>query len=167
MSENAGKLLIQFITKDRIADIDHWIQKYPEDQKQSAVMSALRIVQEQHQHLTPELMDAVAEYLDMPAIAVYEVATFYSMYEHAPTGRHLINVCTNISCKLRGSHAVVEHLEDTLKVKLGETTSDGRFTIREVECLGACVNAPMMQVDKDYHEKLDNQKIDKILDEYK
>ena len=167
MSENSGKLLTQFITKDRIVDIDHWIQKYPDDQKQSAVMSALRIVQEQHQHLTPELMDAVAEYLDMPPIAVYEVATFYSMYEHAPTGRHLVNVCTNISCKLRGSHEIVEQLKKKLHVGLGETTADGRFTLREVECLGACVNAPMMQVDKDYHEKLDSQKINEVLDEYK
>lgn len=167
MSENSAKILTQLISKDRISEIDQWIAKYPEDQKQSAVMSALRIVQEQHKFLTQELMDAVAEYLDMPPIAVYEVATFYTMYEHKAHARHLINVCTNISCKLRGSQDIVNYLEDKLHIKMGEATSDGRFTLRSVECLGACVNAPMMQVDKKYHENLDHEKIDRILDEYK
>ncbi|MCE3045269.1 MULTISPECIES: NADH-quinone oxidoreductase subunit NuoE [Legionella] len=166
MSENSGKLLCQLVTSKRIDEIDHWIKKYPADQKQSAVMSALRIVQEEHQFLTPELMDAVAEYLDMPAIAVYEVATFYSMYEHKPLGKHLINVCTNISCKLRGSAEVVDYLESRLGIKLGSTTEDKRFTLRSVECLGACVNAPMMQIGKNYHEDLTTEKIDQILEQY-
>lgn len=167
MYENSSKILHQLITPERVQEIDEWIKKYPADQKQSAVMSALRIVQEQYSYLTPQLMDAVAEYLDMPAIAVYEVATFYTMYEHRPVGRHIINVCTNISCKLRGSADVVNYLEEKLGVKLGATTEDKRFTLRFVECLGACVNAPMMQVDKDYHENLTPQKIDQILEEYK
>ncbi|KTD52319.1 NADH dehydrogenase I subunit E [Legionella quinlivanii] len=166
MSENSGKLLCQLVTSKRIDEINHWIKKYPADQKQSAVMSALRIVQEEHQFLTPELMDAVAEYLDMPAIAVYEVATFYSMYEHKPLGKHLINVCTNISCKLRGSAEVVDYLESRLGIKLGSTTADKRFTLRSVECLGACVNAPMMQIGKNYHEDLTTEKIDQILEQY-
>ena len=149
-----------------IRDIDHWIAKYPIEQKQSAVMSALRIAQEEQGYLTRPMMDAIADYLDMPAIAVYEVATFYSMYELKPIGRHLVNVCTNISCQLRGSTQLVEKLQDTLGVQLGETTPDGRFTLRSVECLGACVNAPMMQIDKNYHENLQNENIDKVLEQY-
>ncbi|KTC91710.1 NADH-quinone oxidoreductase subunit NuoE [Fluoribacter dumoffii] len=166
MSDNSAKILQQLVSAQRIKDIDHWIAKYPADQKQSAVMSALRIVQEEHGHLTTELMDAVADYLEMPPISVYEVASFYTMYEHKPVGRHSINVCTNISCMLRDSAAVVEHLEKKLGIKLGETTDDGRFTLRSVECLGACVNAPMMQVDKNYHENLTPESIDKVLEQY-
>ncbi|WP_133127577.1 NADH-quinone oxidoreductase subunit NuoE [Legionella nagasakiensis] len=166
MSDSSAKLLRQFISPERLRDIDHWIAKYPADQKQSAVMAALRIVQEEHGSLTQELMDAIAEYLDMPAIAVYEVSTFYTMYEHKPAGRHLLNVCTNISCQLCDSASVVKHLEKKLGIKLGETTGDGRFTLRSVECLGACVNAPMMQVDKDYHENLTPEKIDVVLERY-
>lgn len=166
MSENSAKKLNQLVSTQRMQDIDHWIAKYPNDEKQSAVMSALRIVQEEHGYLTTELMDAVADYLGMPAIAVYEVASFYTMYEHKALGKHLINVCTNISCMLRDSAGVVTHLEKKLGVKLGETTDDGRFTLRSVECLGACVNAPMMQVDKDYHENLTPESIDKVLEQY-
>lgn len=166
MSENSAKRLEQFMSKASMQDIDHWIAKYPKEERQSAVMSALRIVQEEHQYLTQELMDAVAEYLEMPPIAVYEVASFYTMYEHQPLGKHLINVCTNISCKLRDSNGVVHHLQKKLGIKLGETTDDGRFTLRSVECLGACVNAPMMQVDKDYHENLTPESIDAALEQY-
>ncbi|MGC1183011.1 NADH-quinone oxidoreductase subunit NuoE [Legionella sp.] len=166
MSDNSAKILHQLMPAKKMQDLDHWIAKYPEDQKQSAVMSALRIVQEEHNHLTTELMDAVADYLDMPSIAVYEVASFYTMYELKPVGKHLVNVCTNISCLLRDSAGVVEHLQKKLGIKLGETTDDGRFTLRSVECLGACVNAPMMQVDKDYHENLTPESIDKVLEQY-
>jgi len=166
MAENSEKLLCQLMPRDKIEEIDLWVAKYPADQKQSAVMSALRIVQEKYSYLTSELMDAVAEYLDMPPIAVYEVASFYTMYEHKPLGRNLVNVCTNISCKLRGSAEVVDHLQTRLGIKLGETTPDGRFTIRSVECLGACVNAPMMQVNTDYHENLTAEKIDHVLEQY-
>ncbi|MGL5742394.1 MAG: NADH-quinone oxidoreductase subunit NuoE [Legionella sp.] len=166
MSDNSAKILHQLVSAERIKDIDHWIAKYPKDQKQSAVMSTLRIVQEEHGHLNTELMDAVADYLDMPNIAVYEVSSFYTMYEHKQIGRHAINVCTNISCMLRNSAAIVDYLEKKLDVKLGGTTDDGRFTLRPVECLGACVNAPMMQVDKDYHENLTPESIDKVLEQY-
>lgn len=146
--------------------IDHWISKYPSDQKQSAVMQALMIVQEENQgHLTPELMDAVALYLDMPKIAVYEVATFYTMYEHKPVGRYKLEVCTNISCGLCDSAKIVKHLENTLGISVGDTTPDGKFTLREVECLGACVHAPVMQIGKHYHEKLTPEKVDAILGE--
>jgi len=167
MFDKSAKLIHQLVSAAGVREIDEWIAKYPTDQKQSAVMTALMVAQEEHGYLTQELMDAVAEYLEMPPIAVYEVATFYSMYEHKPVARHLINVCTNISCLLRNSAAVVKHLEKKLAVTLGETTEDGRFTLRSVECLGACVNAPMMQVDKDYHENLTADKIDTVLEQYK
>lgn len=145
-------------------DIDRWLAKYPADQKQSAVMAALRIVQDQNGgFLTNELMDAVAEYLEMPPIAVYEVATFYSMYELKPVGRHKICVCTNISCMLRASDEIVNHLQSRLGIQLGETTADGRVTLKEVECLGACVDAPVLQIGDTYYEKLTPAKIDKIL----
>lgn len=167
MSANSAKILHQFMPEKRMHEIDHWVEKYPADQKQSAVMSTLRIVQEEHGYLTTDLMKAIADYLDMPPIAVYEVASFYTMYEHKPVGKHLVNVCTNISCLLRDSSGVVKHLEKKLGIKLGETTDDGRFTLRSVECLGACVNAPMMQVDKDYHENLTPESIDAVLEQYK
>jgi len=146
-------------------EIDKWTAKFPADKKQSAVLPALHIVQDENGGwLTNELMDAVADYLEMPKIAVYEVASFYSMYSLKPVGRHKINVCTNISCMLRNSAAIVEHLKKKLNINIGETTEDGKFTLREVECLGACVNAPMMQVDKQYHENLTAEKVDEILD---
>lgn len=166
MSENPAKLLHQLLSSSSIDQIDQWIAKYPFDQKQSAVMSALRIAQEECGYLTPALMEAIAEYLDMPAIAVYEVSTFYTMYEHQPIGRHLINVCTNISCKLNGSSEIVNYLQEKLGVKLGGTTADGKYTLRSVECLGACVNAPMIQINKDYHENLTLTKIDNVLEQY-
>lgn len=161
--KDQGKLdLISAASK---ADIDNWIAKYPPEQKQSAVMAALRIVQDQNGgYLTNELIEAVAEYLDMQPIAVYEVATFYSMYELKPVGKHKICVCTNISCMLCGSDQVVAHLQNRLGIKLGETSADGRFTLKEVECLGACVNAPMLQIGNQYHENLTPEKLDQILD---
>lgn len=148
------------------AEIDEWLQNYPPDQKQSAVMSALRIVQAANGGwLTTPLMDAIADYLDMPPIAVYEVASFYSMYEHKPVGRHKICICTNISCLLCGSEDIVVYLEKKLGIKMGETTSDERFTLKEVECLGACVGAPMLQIGRDYYENLTPEKIDSILEQ--
>ncbi|MGD8782845.1 MAG: NADH-quinone oxidoreductase subunit NuoE [Thioalkalispiraceae bacterium] len=156
---------LDLISAESKADIDNWIAKYPADKKESAVMAALRIVQDQNGgYLTDELIEAVAAYLDMPAIAVYEVATFYSMYERKPVGKVKICVCTNISCMLCGSDDVVEHLENKLGIKMGETTGDGMFTLKEVECLGACVNAPVMQIGNDYHEKLTKEKIDKLIE---
>lgn len=166
MSERVKKQIYQFLSAAEVKDIDRWIAKYPADQKQSAVMSALLIVQDKQGYLSTDAMDAVAEYLDMPAIAVYEVVSFYTMYQTKPIGRHLISVCTNVSCKLNDSAGVVSHIEKRLKVKLGETTADGKFTLTAVECLGACVNAPMMQIDKAYHEKLSPEKIDTILEQY-
>jgi len=147
------------------AEIDQWIAKYPPEWKQSAVMAALRIVQDANGGwLTTDLMDDVAAYLEMPAIAVYEVATFYSMYELKPVGRHKVCVCTNVSCMINGSDKIVEHMEKKLGVGLGKTTSDGRITLKEVECLGACGGAPMMQIGHQYYENLTPEAVDKILD---
>jgi len=148
------------------AEIDRWIAKYPADRKQSAVLAAMREVQhENHGYLTTELMDAVAEYLDMAPIAVYEVASFYSMLETEKCGRHSISVCTNISCMLNGSGEIMQHIEKKLGIKEGESTEDGRFHIKqEEECLAACCSAPMMMVDHVYHENLTPEKVDEILD---
>jgi len=148
------------------AEIDHWLARYPADRKQSAVLAALREVQHENGgYLTTELMDAVADYLDMPPIAVYEVASFYSMYELKPVGRHNIAVCTNISCMLRGSDTVLSYIEKKLGIKLGESTPDGKFYLKkEEECLAACCGAPMMQVDHVYYENLTAEKVDRILD---
>jgi NADH-quinone oxidoreductase subunit E len=145
--------------------IDKWIAKYPDEWRQSAVMAALRIVQDDNGgFLTEDLMDKVAAYLDMPPIAVYEVATFYSMYELKPVGRHKVCVCTNVSCMINGSDKIVEHMEGKLGVKLGETTKDGRYTLKEVECLGACGGAPMFQIGNKYYENLTPELVDTILD---
>jgi len=166
MTQAVKESLLGLLNQDVRKEIDHWVAKYPEEQKQSAVMAALRLVQENNQgHLTTGLMDAVAEYLEMPRIAVYEVATFYSMYEHKPVGRHKICVCNSISCLLNGSEELISYLEKKLEVKPGEVTPDGKFSIKEVECLGACVGAPAMMIDKQYYEKLTPETIDKILDE--
>jgi NADH-quinone oxidoreductase subunit E len=148
-------------------EIDRWVAKFPPDRKRSAVISALHAAQhENHGFLTTELMDAVAAYLELPPIQVYEVATFYSMFETKPVGRHHISVCTNISCMLRGSQEVVEHVETKLGIKTGESTPDGRIYLKcEEECLAACTGAPMMMVDHVYHENLTPERIDKILDE--
>ena len=155
---------LHLINAASLAEIDTWIAKYPPEQRQSAVMAALRIVQDQNGGwLTNELMDAVAEYLRMPAISVYEVATFYSMYELEPVGRHKICVCTNISCMLCGSDGIVEHLQKKLGVKVGDTTPDKRYTLKEVECLGACAGAQMLQIGRTYYENLTPAKVDEIL----
>jgi len=147
------------------SQIDSWIAKYPAGWQQSAVMAALSIMQDENDGwLTREIMDDVAAYLGMPPIAVYEVATFYSMYELEPVGEHKVCVCTNISCMINGSDKIVDHLEGKLGVKLGQTTKDNKFTLKEVECLGACGGAPMMQIGKHYYENLAPEKVDEILD---
>lgn len=149
-------------------EIDTWTAKYPPEQKQSAVLSALTIVQDHNGgSLTEELMDAVADYLGMPKIAVYEVATFYTLFDLKPVGRHKLSLCTNVSCMLMGSEEIAQHLKKCLGVNFGETTGDGRFTLREVECLGACANAPVIHCGKKYYENLTPEKVDKILDELK
>jgi NADH-quinone oxidoreductase subunit E len=148
-------------------EIDLWVAKFPPERKRSAVISALHAVQhENNGFLTTDLMDAVAAYLGLPNILVYEVASFYSMFSTVPVGRHHVSVCTNISCMLRGSQEVVDHVEKKLGIKTGESTADGRiFLKREEECLAACCGAPMMMVDHVFHENLTPEIVDKILDE--
>ena len=147
-------------------EIDHWIAKFPEGRQRSAVIGALHAAQHENKgYLTTELMDAVAAYLELPPIEVYEVASFYSMFETRPVGEHSISVCTNISCMLRGSAEIVEHIEKRLGIKTGESTPDGKFYLkREEECLAACCGAPMMMVDHVYHEDLTVDKVDAVLD---
>ncbi len=154
------------LTDHTLEEIDNWLKKYPADKKRSAVIAALSAAQHQNQgFLTIELMDAVADYLGLPKIQVYEVASFYSMFETKPVGRHNVAICTNISCMLMGSESVVSYVEKKLGCKVGETTADGRIYLKpEEECLAACAAGPMMQVDHVYHEKLTPEKIDEILD---
>ena len=146
--------------------IDRWVAKFPEGRQRSAVIAALREVQHDNGgYLTPRLMDAVAAYLGLPRVQVYEVATFYSMFETEAVGRHSISVCTNISCMLCGGERVLEYVEAKLGIKVGQSTPDGKFFLKqEEECLAACDGAPMMMVDHIYHENLTPEKIDKILE---
>jgi len=148
------------------AEMDHWIARFPEEQKRSAVLQSLVAAQHQNQgFLTNDLMDAVAEYLGMAPIHVYEVASFYSMFETKPVARHNVAICTNICCMLMGSDSIVEHVENKLGIKIGESTEDGRIYLKcEEECLAACAGGPMMQVNHVYHENLTPQKVDEILD---
>src|SRR3970282_2147657 len=164
LSKSASK--VNLLSLSTRTEIDRWIAKYPPDQKQAAVMAALRLAQDQNGGwLSVDLIEAVAEYLEMPPIAVHEVATFYTMYDLKPVGRHKCFFCTNISCQLNGSARIMDHLQKKLGVKPGETTSGGKFTLKEVECLGACGGAPMMMVDKTYYENLTPEKVDQILDQ--
>lgn len=151
-------------------EIDHWLSKFPEDKKKSALIAALSAVQHENKgFLTVPLMDAVAEYLELTPIAVYEVATFYSMLETEPVGRHCIAICTNISCMLRGADELLAYVETKLETKLGESSADGKYFLKpEEECLAGCAGAPMMQVNHQYYENLDPvgepATIDKILE---
>jgi NADH-quinone oxidoreductase subunit E len=155
------------LSKHEIEEIDFWLARYPEDQRQSALLGALRAVMHEDKYISEDKVTAVAEYLGLPKIAVYEVASFYSMFEldKKTAARHSISVCTNVSCMLRGSDQVVQYIENKLGIKEGETTKDGKFYFKiEEECLAACAGAPMMQVDHVYYENLNNAKIDEILD---
>ena len=147
-------------------EIDHWKARFPEGRQRSAVISALHAVQHENDgYLTPELMGAVAEYLELPAIQVYEVATFYSMFQTKPVGRNDVAICTNVSCMLRGGEELLEHVENKLGIKVGESTEDGRIYLKkEEECLAACAGGPMMQVNHVYYENLTPEKVDEILD---
>lgn len=154
------------LSKHSREEIDALIAKFPEGKQKSALLGALNIVQHENQgFLTEDLMDAVAAYLGLANIEVYEVASFYSMYELKPVARHNVAICTNICCMLMGSQNIVDHVEKKLGIKLGESTEDGRIYLKvEEECLAACAGGPMMQVDHVYHEKLTPEKVDEILD---
>lgn len=148
-------------------EIERWKARFPEERRRSAVLGALHAVQHENGgYLTPDLMDCVAEYLDLTKAEVYEVANFYSMFQTVPVGRNEVSICTNISCMLRGADDIVEQVEERLGIRLGESTPDGRiFLKREEECLAACCGAPMMMVNHRYHENLTPEKVDEILDE--
>ena len=152
------------LSEASMAEIDRELAKYPPDRRQSALLAALRIAQDEHGWLSPELIELVARIIRVPEIRAYEVASFYSMYDLEPVGQHKIEVCTNISCMLRGCDRIVAHLKDVLGVDFNQTTEDGRFTLKEVECLAACAGAPAMQIGHDYYEELTAEKIDRILE---
>ncbi len=157
------------LSKHLREEIDRWTAKFPPERRRSAVISALHAAQHENGgHLTTPLMDAIAAYLGLPPIQVYEVAAFYSMFETHPVGRHHVSVCTNISCMLRGGETLLAHIEKKLGIQVGESTPDGRiFLKREEECLAACTGAPMMMVDHVYHEDLTPEKVDTVLDALK
>ncbi len=159
--------MTELLTEKTHATIDEWLQKYPADQKRSAVLTALHAAQEQNEGwLSVELMDAVAEKLGLAKIQVYEVATFYDMYELKPCGKHKIRVCTNVSCWLRGSDEIAAHLKKRLGIDFNESTPDNKFMLKDSECLAACASAPMLQIDNKYYENLTTEKVDEALAEW-
>ena len=167
MADLSSTMASPFLIEESVKkEIDRWLTKYPPEQKRSAVVAALLSVQAQNGGWVSEAaMDAVADYLALPRIEVYEVATFYDMFELQPMGRHKISVCTNLPCMLRGSDDIVACLKKRLSIGLGETTQDGKFTLREAECLAACGGAPMCQIDdKEYHENLTPEKMLALID---
>lgn len=147
-------------------EIDHWVARFPAGRQRSAVLAALRAAQHENGgFLDQPLMDAIAAYLGLPPVQVYEVASFYSMFETEPCGRHHVSICTNVSCMLRGADELLDHAERKLGIRVGESTADGRiFLKREEECLAACCGAPMMMVDHAYHENLTPERLDEILE---
>jgi NADH-quinone oxidoreductase subunit E len=156
------------LSADALKKIDREVAKYPADQKQSAVMSALVIAQDEKGWLSDEVMDYVAHYLGMPPVAVYEVATFYSMYNLQPTGKYKITICTCLPCGLQGALAAADHLRAKLGIDFNETTPDGRITLKEGECMGACAMAPVLLVNnKKMHDYMSNEKLDALLKELK
>lgn len=155
-------------TPENFKEAEKHIAKYPKGRQQSAVMPLLMLAQKQNNNwLTKAAMDYVASILSMPPIRVYEVATFYTMYNLDPVGKHFVQLCTTTPCWLRGSDQVVAACERHLGIKMGETTADGQFTLKEVECLGACVNAPMAQINDDFFEDLNAENVVKLLDDLK
>ncbi|MGE5169722.1 MAG: NADH-quinone oxidoreductase subunit NuoE [Rudaea sp.] len=154
------------LSDDAIERIDREIAKYPAGQQRSAVISALAIAQDEHGWLSAEVMDDVARHLGMPTVAVYEVASFYAMFELKPTGRFKLTICTNLPCALQGAGVATEHLKRKLGIGFGETTGDGRFTLKEGECFGACGDAPVVLVNnKRMASFMDPARLDALLDE--
>jgi NADH-quinone oxidoreductase subunit E len=141
------------------------VAKYPADQKQSAVMACLAIVQLELGHVTVESEKEVADYLGMAPIAVHEVTTFYNMYNQRPVGKYKLNVCTNLPCQLRDGQAALQHLEAKLGIHMGQTTKDGMFTLQQSECLGACADSPVLLVnDRSMCSFMSNDKLDQLID---
>lgn len=165
---NKNKQLLDILPQEVKNKIDESLKKFPLDKKRSALLDALMFAQENNKgYLTNDLIESVAYYLEQPVISAYEVATFYSMYELNPVGKYHINICTSISCMLKGSDDIVDYLKKILKINLNEVTKDGKFSLKTVECLGACVHAPMLLVNKKYYENLTYKKIDQLIKELK
>ena len=156
------------LSPESLAKIDKAVAKYPADQKQSAVMAALTIAQDEKGWLSTETMDFVAAYLGMPPIAVYEVASFYTMYDLKPVGRNKLSICTNLPCALQGANQAAAHLKQKLGIGFGETTADGAFTLKESECMGACGDAPVViRNNKKMLCAMTADKLDKLIEELK
>ena len=156
------------LTTDSLKKIDREIAKYPPERKQSAVISALAIAQDEKGWLSSEVMDYVADYLGMPPVAVYEVATFYTMFNLKPAGRFKLTLCTCLPCGLQGALAAGDYLREKLGIDFNETTPDGRFTLKEGECMGACAMAPVLLVNnKKMHDYMTNEKLDRLIEELK
>ena len=156
------------LSPESLARIDKAVAKYPADQKQSAVMAALTVAQDEKGWLSTETMDFVAQYLEMPPIAVYEVASFYTMYDLKPVGRCKLSICTNLPCALQGANLAAEHLKKKLGIGFGETTADGAFTLKESECMGACGDAPVViRNNKQMLCAMTADKLDKLIEELK
>jgi NADH-quinone oxidoreductase subunit E len=156
------------LSAESLKKIDKEITKYPPDQKQSAVMSALAVAQDELGWLSTETMDFVAQYLEMPPVAVYEVATFYSMYNLQPTGKHKLTICTNLPCALSGAADAARYLKQKLGIDFNQTTGDRQFTLKEGECFGACGDAPVLLVNnKRMCSFMSNEKLDALLGELK
>ena len=154
------------LTKSAIQKIDKELKKFPKDQRQSAIISTLRIIQEENGFLTDDLIGVAADYLDMPKIAAMEVATFYNMFELKSAGKYKISICTNISCALRDADEIVCHLKKKLKINFNEITKDEKFSLKESECMGACGGAPLMTINNQkMYECLTPQKVDQILED--
>ena len=154
------------LSADALRRIDRQVAKYPADQKRSAVIAALTIAQDEHGWLSAELIDEVAAYLGMPTVAVYEVASFYAMFELKPTGRYKLTICTNLPCALSGATVAAEHLKRRLRIGFGETTGDGKFTLKEGECFGACGDAPVLLVNnKRMVSFMNPPELDALIDE--
>ncbi len=156
--------MVQF-SEEKMAKVKEIIGRYPEGKQKSALMPLLHLAQEEWGWLSAEAMDYVASLLSLEPIEVYEVATFYSMYNLKPVGKHVFEVCQTGPCMLNGSNGIIAYIKEKLGISVGETTADGLFTLKTAECLGACGYAPMMQMGKTYREHLTKEKIDQIIDE--
>lgn len=166
MSAATPTVVPSALTANTLARFDIEVAKYPADQKQSAVMACLAVVQHEQGYVSAEAELAVAQYLGMPAIAVHEVTTFYNMYNQKPVGAFKLNVCTNLPCALRNGNGALAHLEHRLGIRMGETTADGRFTLQQSECLGACADAPVMLVnDRHMCSLMTNERLDQLMDD--
>jgi NADH-quinone oxidoreductase subunit E len=159
-----AKVINDFVSDTALAEIDHWVNKFPTDKKQSALLQALRIVQDEQGWLPEDAIASVADYLDIPKIVAFEVATFYGMYHLKPVGKVTVELCNNLSCMLSGAKPLFHHIKQKYGIDVGQTTADGKLTLKKTECLGACVNAPVCKVGREYHENLTPQKLDQLIE---